>query len=95
MNSPIEELEKLCCEIDNEWDSDYNAHDAAARIRDLLPRLRTEERDKATRHARAIEALGGCVTALEKLYVHADRNEDEEIIMDALAAARAVLEDTP
>ena len=41
----IEELEKLASEIDNEWDSDYNAHDAAARIRDLLPRLRAEVRD--------------------------------------------------
>jgi hypothetical protein len=26
----------LANEIDDEWDSDYNAHDAAARIRELV-----------------------------------------------------------
>ena len=55
-----------------------------------------EELEKlATRHARAIEALRGLVTALAKLYVHADRREDEDTIMDASAAARAVLEESP
>lgn len=32
----LDRLESLCCEIDNEWDTDYNAHDASARIRALL-----------------------------------------------------------
>ena len=39
---PAERLEALANEIDKFWDSDYNAHDAAARIRALLAEAREE-----------------------------------------------------
>ena len=39
---PAEKLEALANEIDKFWDSDYNAHDAAARIRALLAEAREE-----------------------------------------------------
>lgn len=37
-----EKLEALACEIDTAWDSDYNAHDASARIRALLAEARDD-----------------------------------------------------
>jgi hypothetical protein len=83
----IEELEKLASDpIASSYGAVRKIQTALA---DLLPRLRTEERDAATRHARAIEALRGCVGVLSGYEMN------KQALIDAIAAARAVLEETP